>query len=504
MGVWRARHPQQPLLWRTLQDWTSVQDDDGPHEETETEVETGCGALAVCDPHHGAYRFVALVFMCFLSFGSYFCYDTPGSLQDHIKDDMNVNTLQFASLYSLYSWPNVVLCFVGGFLIDRVFGIRMGTIIFSTIVTLGQFIYAMGGIINQFWMMQVGRFVFGIGGESLAVAQNTYTVSWFKGKELNTVFGLLLSMARIGSTVNFLIMVPLYDWVGTFTQGYKQLGVSLMIAGSTCVFSLVCALLLGILDKRRSKILHLNTAESGEKVHLKDVLSFPLSFWLISIICVTYYVAIFPFIGLAKVFFMRKFDLDDKTANAVSSIVYIISAVASPILGFVVDRTGRNILWVFLAVLVSLASHAILTFTFLNPFISMSMLGLAYSLLASALWPMVSLVIPEHQLGTAYGMMQSIQNLGLALISMLAGLIVDLKGYLVLEMFYMVWLCVALAATALIAVVDSNAGGDLLKSPAQRQRALEASEGKINEAYDKNDGDAFEKTYSNETANEDL
>ncbi|XP_071529580.1 lysosomal dipeptide transporter MFSD1-like isoform X2 [Panulirus ornatus] len=449
--------------------------EDDPENEAEVEVH-GCGASACCNPSRGPYRFIALLFMCFLSFGSYFCYDTPGSLQDHIMDDMKVSTTQFASLYGLYSWPNVILCFLGGFLIDRVFGIRWGTIIFSTIVTFGQFIYAMGGIVDRFWVMQLGRFVFGIGGESLAVAQNTYTVSWFKGKELNTVFGLLLSMARVGSTVNFLVMVPLYDWVDGYADGPEALGISLMFAGATCVFSLICAVILGFLDKRRSKVLRLTAATSGEKVKLSDVLSFPSSFWLLSIICVSYYVAIFPFIGLAKVFFMRKFELKDKTANAVSSIVYIISAFASPVLGFVVDRTGRNVLWVFIAVLVSIASHALLTFTFLSPFIAMSILGLAYSLLASALWPMVSLVIPEHQLGTAYGMMQSVQNLGLALISMLAGLIVDLKGYLVLEMFYMVWLCVALISTVLIWLMDSAKGGTLNASISERRRRREDTE----------------------------
>ncbi|XP_042237106.1 major facilitator superfamily domain-containing protein 1-like isoform X2 [Homarus americanus] len=455
--------------------------EDGPTEqEGEEVVLTGCGASACCNPQRGLYRFIGLLFMCFLSFGSYFCYDTPGALQDHIKEDMEVNTTQFASLYSLYSWPNVVLCFIGGFLIDRIFGIRWGTIIFSSLVTLGQFIYSLGGIVDQFWLMQFGRFVFGIGGESLAVAQNIYTVSWFKGKELNTVFGLLLSMARVGSTVNFLTMIPIYNWVNNFADGYRTLGISLMLAGITCVFSLACAIILGLLDKRRSEVLRLDSAKSGEKVRLSDVLSFPLSFWLLSIICVSYYVAIFPFIGLAKVFFMRKFDLDDTTSNAVSSIVYIISAFASPLMGFVVDRTGRNILWVFIAVIFSLGCHAMLTFTFINPFIPMSILGLAYSLLASALWPMVSLIIPEHQLGTAYGMMQSVQNLGLALISMLAGLIVDKKGYLVLEIFYMVWLCAALASTALIAVVDSNGGGYLLKSPAQREKEIKASEGEEN------------------------
>jgi hypothetical protein len=69
-----------------------------------------------------------------------------------------------------------------------------------------------------------------------------------------------------------------------------------------------------------------------------------------------------------------------------------------------VDKTGRNVLWVFVAVLVTIAAHALLAFTFLNPYLAMTIMGLSYSLLASALWPMVGLVVPDHQLGTAYGM----------------------------------------------------------------------------------------------------
>lgn len=68
---------------------------------------------------------------------------------------------------------------------------------------------------------------------------------------------------------------------------------------------------------------------------------------------------------------MRKYDLDDNSANGVSSVVYVISAIASPILGNLVDRTGRNVMWVFLAVVVTLGCHAVLTFTFWNPYIPM-------------------------------------------------------------------------------------------------------------------------------------
>ena len=42
---------------------------------------------------------------------------------------------------------------------------------------------------------------FSIGGESLCVAQNNYAVIWFKGKELNMVFGLQLSIARVVSII---------------------------------------------------------------------------------------------------------------------------------------------------------------------------------------------------------------------------------------------------------------------------------------------------------------
>lgn len=117
------------------------------------------------------------------------------------------------------------------------------------------------------------------------------------------------------------------------------------------------------------------------------------------------------------------------------SIVYIISAPASPVLGFMVDKTGRNVVWVIIAVVSTLAAHMMLAFTFWNPWIAMvlpnlatfffflcnvhshtvigciggllvfqSLLGVSYSLLACALWPMVAFVVPEHQLGTAYGL----------------------------------------------------------------------------------------------------
>ncbi|KAM4628213.1 lysosomal dipeptide transporter MFSD1 isoform 2-T2 [Polymixia lowei] len=434
--------------------------------------EPGRPMSAICDPSHLLHRIVVLLFMCFLGFGSYFCYDNPAALQTQVIQDMKLNTAQFMQLYAWYSWPNVILCFLGGFLLDRVFGIRLGTVIFSLFVCVGQVIFAAGALLDRFWLMEVGRFVFGIGGESLAVAQNTYAVNWFKGKELNLVFGLQLSMARLGSTVNMNIMGWVYNRIASLvgSPGYTTLGVSLMIAAVTCLFSLVCALVLGFLDKRAEKILHKDQGKTGEVIKLTDVKDFPFPLWLIFIICVGYYVAIFPFIGLGQVFFIEKFNFSPAEARAINSIVYIISAPASPILGFMVDKTGKNVIWVLCAVVSTLAAHMMLAFTFWNPWIAMSLLGVSYSLLACALWPMVAFVVPEHQLGTAYGFMQSIQNLGLALIAMAAGSILDNRGYLFLEVFFSACVCIALIAVVMLYFVDYLRGGDLNLSAADRAR----------------------------------
>ncbi|XP_048810372.1 major facilitator superfamily domain-containing protein 1 isoform X1 [Lagopus muta] len=427
---------------------------------------------AVCDPSRLPHRLIVLALMCFLGFGSCFCYDNPAALQTQVQGDMKVNTAQFMALYAWYSWPNVVLCFFGGFLIDRVFGVRLGTVIFSIFVCVGQVIFALGALVNAFWLMEVGRFIFGIGGESLAVAQNTYAVSWFKGKELNLVFGLQLSMARIGSTVNMNIMGWIYSRVQDLLRhtGHTTLGLALLIGGITCLFSLTCALILAYLDKRAEKLLCKEQGKTGEVIKLTDVKNFSLSLWLIFVICVCYYAAVFPFIGLGKVFFIEKFQFSSQEASAINSVVYIISAPMSPVFGILVDKIGKNIIWVLCAVVTTLASHIMLAFTFWNPWIAMCLLGVAYSLLACALWPMVAFVVPEHQLGTAYGFMQSIQNLGLAIISIAAGMILDTRGYLFLEVFFSACVSLSLVAVVMLYFVNHLTGGDLNWSAKKREK----------------------------------
>ena len=120
---------------------------------------------------------------------------------------------------------------------------------------------------SSFVTMEISRIVFGIGGESLAVAQNTYASAWFKGKALNMVFGFQLSFARVGSYANFLSVGPIFEYLKDAKHyiGTAALGWTFTIAGISTILSLLGALILGLLDKRRAKIMGTNFAEQ-EKV----------------------------------------------------------------------------------------------------------------------------------------------------------------------------------------------------------------------------------------------
>ena len=146
-------------------------DEQTPSQAAGTATTTIAGH-GVFHPSRLPFRIVALCFMCILSFGvftslnaehvsgSYFCYDNPAALQDRFMPDLNLTNTQYGLLYSIYSWPNVVLPFLGGYLVDRVLGLRRAAIIFSGFIMVGQIIVAAGAWVNSFPLMVFGRLIF--------------------------------------------------------------------------------------------------------------------------------------------------------------------------------------------------------------------------------------------------------------------------------------------------------------------------------------------------------
>ena len=84
---------------------------------------------------------------------------------------------------------------------------------------------------------------------------------------------------------------------------------------------------------------------------------------------------------------------------------YYMSAVLAPLLGFVIDRIGRNTAWVMFSCVATLVAHCLLVIQSSQAlaYVAMVILGVGYSTLASSLWPIIALVVPLHRQGTAFG-----------------------------------------------------------------------------------------------------
>ena len=158
------------------------------------------------------------------------------------------------------------------------------------VLTIGQLIFAIGGYKESYLIMMCGRFVFGLGGESMTVAQSAIVSSWFQGKELAFAFGINLSVARIGSSINGPVETALAD---SYSVGF-----ALMVGFGICCFSLVMAFCLVWVDAWAAKKDNVQvTLTEDDKFKFKDLKQFNrLPFWLVTMSCVIIYMVIFPYV----------------------------------------------------------------------------------------------------------------------------------------------------------------------------------------------------------------
>ena len=78
-----------------------------------------------------------LIIQCLTVVGRYYAYDNPQALEVALKKDLNLDNFQYNLLYSVYSIPNIIIPFIGGFIIDY-YGARVGIFVFTSFVLIGQ------------------------------------------------------------------------------------------------------------------------------------------------------------------------------------------------------------------------------------------------------------------------------------------------------------------------------------------------------------------------------
>ncbi len=405
------------------------------------------------DPSSALYRFLILIFVSVMMVGNYFAYDSIGALAPFIMEGMQIDREAIGMMYSFYSWPNLFMVFVGGVLIDR-FGTRFMSLVFSSLIVVGA---AMVAGAPTFWMMIAGRTVFGIGAESLVVCQSAILAKWFKGKELALAFGLALTFMRIGTLFSF----NTEAWIA---ETYGSWRLALWVAVWLCVASLLANVVYVVLERRAEGRVKLAEAPAGDKIVASDIKRFNLSFWYITALCVTFYSAIFPFTAFSTDFFVEKWGVSVISGGRLSSIIIFASMILAPILGRVVDKTGRRATIMLVGALMLIPCHLAMGLTHINPILPMALLGFAFSLVPAALWPAVPLLVEEKSVGTAFGLMTMVQNLGLAAFPWIIGSLRDATGGYTAGMVVFASLGVVGAVFALLLKqADRRAGGVLEK-----------------------------------------
>lgn len=383
------------------------------------------------------FRWLVLIFISLAMFGNYYIYDSISPLADLLKSQLKFSDSDIGLLNAIYSFPNIIMVLIGGIIIDRI-GTKKSALIFSMLVLLGAFITVLRG---NLYLMAAGRLIFGLGAESMIVAITTVVARWFKGKELSFAFGLNLTIARLGS----FLALNSPSWAHNYYEINWQS--PLWISVGAGIIAVLCLVIYYFVDTYSEKNFILQKEGSQEKIVLKELFNFGKSFWFITFLCITFYSAMFPFQTFAVKFFQEVHGATRDAGGFLSSMLTVAAMVFTPLFGLLADKIGkRSLLMMFgslliipvylmmgykfdIAGIIGAGQHISVNIGFLNIhsvvptnlFIPMSIMGMAFSLVPAVMWPSVALVVEQNKLGTAYGLMTMIQNIGLFGFNLLIG-----------------------------------------------------------------------------------
>lgn len=386
------------------------------------------------EPSSG-FRWLVLCFVSLAMFGNYYVYDCIAPIADLLTRQLGFSDSNIGLLQAIYSMPNVVMVLIGGYIVDRI-GTRKALFIFGVLCFLGAVVTSISGMLA---LMATGRLIFGLGAESLIVCVTTAVAKWFRGKELSFAFGINLMIARAGT----LLAQQSPSWAG-FAYSYWRNPLLISVGfGSLCVIGAIVYWLLEVYAERRYQV---GEAGATDKVVFGDIKAFGLSYWYIVALCVTFYSGIFPFETFAYKFFMDAHHVTREAGGDLVGMLTLFTMFGTPVLGLFVDKIGKRALLMMLGsvllipvylmmayihssnyVTVYLPSTADGHFAFvahhLPPILlaTMAMMGTAFSLIPAVMWPSVAYLVEQSKLGTAYGLMTMVQNIGLSGFNLLIG-----------------------------------------------------------------------------------
>ena len=388
-------------------------------------------------------RWTALILASLSIFGAYYFNYALSSIKPMLESILGWNSEDFGTYTSAYAWFNVFLfmLIISGFILDKL-GIRKTGLGATIIMFLGTALnywavkhqFAEGAVVHipllgamktQVFLSAVGFAIFGVGTEAIGITISKAVVRWFKGKEMALAMGMQMSIARLGTALALVISIPLAK---NFT-----VTAPILFALIVMILGVVSFILFSILDIKldKSEEIVTNEKSSDDEFKIKDILLIigNRGFWYIAILCVLFYSAVFPFLFYATDLMVNKYNVSPYLAGAIPALLPFGTIILTPVFGGIYDKFGKGATIMIIGSVILIFVHGILAIPALSVWwIAASMviiLGIAFSLVPSAMWPSVPKIIPEKQLGTAYAVIFWIQNIGLLFIPLILGFVLN-------------------------------------------------------------------------------
>ena len=383
-------------------------------------------------------RWTALSIVSFTMFCGYFIADAMSPLKPMLESQLKWDNMDYGIFTSAYGWFNVFLLMLilGGILLDKT-GVRFTGILSTIVMIIGASMkfFAIShffpegmapvfGIKAQVMFAALGYAIFAVGVETAGITVSRIIVKWFKGKEMALAMGMQVSFARLGTLLAIAIPLPIANYFGDVSIPIL-FGVLLLCIGFIAYMVYVR------MDIKLEASEAQNVKEEEEPFKMADVLTIITNkgFWLIALLCVLFYSAVFPWIKFATDLVINKYQVNPDLAGLIPSVLPLGTLFLTPFFGNLYDKKGKGATIMIVGAVLLIFVHGIFSIPFLNNWIlAMAVtvvLGVALSLVPSAMWPSVPKIIPEKQLGTAYALIFWIQNWGLMGVPLLIGIVLS-------------------------------------------------------------------------------
>ena len=333
---------------------------------------------------------------------------------------------------------------VAGIILDKT-GIRFTGITSALVMIAGAAIKfyavsdlfagsALEGWLNSWWtampgsakLASFGFMIFGCGAEMAGITASKAMAKWFEGKEMALAMGLEMALTRVSVFIIFTIS-PRIAGIGGLNPSVVR---PVAFCAAMLVIGLLCYTIFCLMDKKLDAQTGKGTsADTEEEFKFSDIGKIFSSklFWIVAMLCVLYYSAIFPFQKFAANMLQSNLGLTATMASDIFRWFPIGAACVTPFLGWFLDRKGKGATMLILGALLMIVCH--LTFALVLPaapskvvaYSAIVLLGVSFSLVPAALWPSIPKIMDKRFLGSAYSLIFWVQNFGLSFTPMLIG-----------------------------------------------------------------------------------